>query len=230
MDTLLTRRQVNIAMKDLKLVIFDCDGVLVDSEPITNQLFLDILKSYGLSIPHEEFVAKYVGSGMSVVKSLLYTHHHFTLPDDFFGMFNALSLEALHRDLKPIPNVEKAIDDLTVPYCLASNSSPEKVRLMLKKTQLFERFEGKIFTSNLVAAPKPAPDIYLHAAQANGVSPDKVLVIEDTHIGITAAVAAGMQVFGYTGTFPAQRLIDAGASNTFSDMRDLMGLMKKAYG
>ena len=217
-------------MKELKLVIFDCDGVLVDSEPITNQIFLDILQSYGLSIPHEEFVAKYVGSGMSVVKALLHQHHHFTLPDDFFSTFNVLSIEALEKKLKAILNVERAIDGLRVPYCLASNSSPEKVRLMLKKTQLFDRFDGKIFTSSLVAAPKPAPDIYLHAAKANGVSPDNVLVIEDTHIGVTAAVAAGMKVFGYTGTFPAEKLINAGATNTFSDMKDLKALIEKTYG
>jgi HAD superfamily hydrolase (TIGR01509 family) len=218
------------AMKVLKLVIFDCDGVLVDSEPITNQIFLDILQGYGLSIPHEEFVAKYVGSGMSVVKALLYQHHNFTLPDDFFKSFNAMSIEALERDLKAVKNVEKAIDDLNVPFCVASNSSPEKVRLMLKKTTLFNRFDGKIFTSSLVAAPKPAPDIYLHAAKANGVSPENVLVIEDTHIGVTAAVAAGMNVFGYTGTFPAEKLINAGASKTFGDMNDLTGLIEKTYG
>ncbi len=217
-------------MKALKLVIFDCDGVLVDSEPITNQVFLDILQGYGLSIPYEEFVAKYVGSGMSVVKALLLQRHQFTLPDDFFSTFNALSVEALGKNLQAIGNVEKAIDALTVPFCLASNSSPEKVSLMLKKAQLFERFDGKIFTSSMVAAPKPAPDIYLHAAKASGVSAEHVLVIEDTHIGVNAAVAAGMNVFGYTGTFPAEKLINAGASNTFSDMKDLKALIEKAYG
>jgi HAD superfamily hydrolase (TIGR01509 family) len=217
-------------MEDLKLVIFDCDGVLVDSEPITNRIFLEILHGYGLSIPHEEFVAKYVGSGISVVKSLLYTNHQFTLPDDFFKLFNARSLQALQRDLKAVNNVKQAIDGLNVPYCLASNSSPEKVSLMLKTTQLLNRFEGKIFTSSMVAAPKPAPDVYLHAARENGVSPANVLVIEDTHIGVTAAVAAGMHVFGYTGTFPAEKLINAGASDTFSDMNDLKGLIEARYG
>lgn len=217
-------------MKTLKLVIFDCDGVLVDSEPITNRIFLDILQGYGLAIPHDEFVAKYVGSGMSVVKTLLLQHHQFTLPDDFLPAFNALSLKALERDLKAVKHVEQAIDALTVPFCLASNSSPEKVRLMLKKTRLFDRFENKIFTSSLVAAPKPAPDIYLHAAKANGVPPANVLVIEDTHIGVTAAVAAGMNVFGYTGTFPAEKLINAGASHTFSNMQDLTALIEKTYG
>ncbi len=217
-------------MEALKLVIFDCDGVLVDSEPITNRIFLEMLQGYGLAIPHEEFVSKYVGSGMSVVKSLLYTDHQFTLPDDFFKTFNTRSLQALQRDLKAVKNVEEAIDALNVPYCLASNSSPEKVRLMLNKTQMLSRFEGKIFTASMVAAPKPAPDIYVHAARENGVSKENVLVIEDTHIGVTAAVAAGMQVFGYTGTFPGEKLINAGASQTFNDMKELKDLIEQTFG
>lgn len=216
-------------MPELELVIFDCDGVLVDSEVLTNGIFLSLLAGYGLTLSLEELVADYVGNSMQAAKDKLYAQHGFVLPDAFLPAFHEASLATLQAELQPVAHVAEAIDALNVPYCLASNSSPHKVKVMLDKTGLAHRFQGRIYTADLVAAPKPAPDIYLHAAKANGVAPEHVLVIEDTHIGIAAAKAAGMTVFGYIGTFPSEVLINAGAHLAFDDMRQLPGLIGQHF-
>jgi beta-phosphoglucomutase-like phosphatase (HAD superfamily) len=136
-------------------------------------------------------------------------------------------MAVLESDLKQILGVEEVIRNLQTPFCVASNSRTEKVQAMLKITNLFDYFNGKIFTTSQVKHPKPAPDIYLFAASAFNIEPSNCLVIEDTSVGVTAAKAAGMTVFGYAAQTSTTRLLLAGAHSIFSDMRDLPLLIKQ---
>lgn len=214
-------------MQPYKLIIFDCDGVLVDSERLTNQVFIDMLAALGVNITLKEVMNNYVGIPLLDGIAILEKHYQFKLPEDFMVEFNQQSMAVLERDLQPITGVKEVIEKLQMPYCVASNSSTEKVRAMLKITDLFQYFEGKIFTASQVEKPKPAPDVYLYAAEAFKVNPSDCLVIEDTSVGVSSAKAAGMTVFGYAAQTLPSRLLDAGAHAVFTDMKALLPLIQQ---
>jgi HAD superfamily hydrolase (TIGR01509 family) len=212
-----------------KLIIFDCDGVLVDSERLTNQIFIDMLADIDVNITLQEVMDNYVGIPLLDGLAILAKKHTFKPPEDFIDRFNNKSLFVFENELQAIPGVMYAIAQIQTPFCVASNSRPEKVSAMLKITRLFDSFEGKIFTASQVEKPKPAPDVYLYAAKAFNIDPLDCLVIEDTSVGISAAKAAGMVVFGYSAQSSVKRLSDAGAHIVFDDMKDLPLLMNQ-YG
>ncbi|HSH97385.1 MAG: HAD family hydrolase [Methylophilaceae bacterium] len=216
-------------MARLQLVIFDCDGVLVDSETLTNKIFLKQLAEDGLEISISEFMNEFVGHTMVEATRKMHQKYNYQLTEDFFKRFHISSLRILATDLEPIPGIHEAIDNLTVPFCMASNSAPDKIEVMLKKTELWDRFKGNIFSSKLVPNPKPAPDIYLLAAESHQTAVQNCLVIEDTSVGVTAAVAAGMTVFGYAAASDPKKLLDAGAKLVFNRMSELDGLIKTHF-
>lgn len=206
-----------------ELVIFDCDGVLVDSEPLANRILQDRLATVGLHLSIPEVMGLFVGRTREGCIALASEMIGKPLPDDFAAEWDRILYAALREDLHPIPGVTAVIDALPMPYCTASNSSPERLRVGLDAAGLWERFAGRAFSAQEVARPKPAPDLFLHAAnKMAAASPTRCAVIEDTPTGARAGIAAGMTVFAYTAAPHADRegLRSAGA-RLFERMSDL---------
>ncbi len=209
----------------VELIIFDCDGVLVDSEPISNRVFATMLNELGIPVTLDEMFESFVGKPMAECLELAAHRFGRDIPDGFEREFRIRSKVALEAELKAVPGIELALGAIDLPYCAASNGSIGKMRMTLGMTGLFARFQGRLFSASDVARAKPAPDVFLHAAEKSGATPSACLVIEDTPIGVRAGIAAGMRVFGYCARIPAQRLIEAGAHRTFSDMAALPALL-----
>ncbi|MFE1457216.1 HAD family hydrolase [Streptomyces sp. NPDC058735] len=209
------------------LVIFDNDGVLVDSEPISNRLLAAYLTELGHPTSYEDSLRDYMGSAMHRIHDLVRERTGQRLPADFDDVFHARVFAAFEQDLKPVPRVEEVLQKLvadSVPYCVASSGSHERIRVGHRTTGLDRFFdERRIFSSEDVGRGKPAPDLFLHAAERMGVAPERCVVVEDSPLGVQAAVAAGMDVHGFTAMTPAERL--AGAGRLFSDMAELPDLL-----
>jgi HAD superfamily hydrolase (TIGR01509 family) len=211
-------------MARIQLVIFDCDGVLVDSEPITNRVFAQLLNEIGVAVTPEQMYERFVGQSMATCCALIGGMLGRPVPDSFVDEYHARTAAALQVQLKSVAGIETAldaIDALGVPFCVASNGTPDKMRITLGITGLQGRFEGRMFSVADVAHGKPAPDLFLLAARRYGIAPSACCVIEDTVTGVTAGVAAGMIVYGYCALMPERRLLAAGAHRTFSDMHAL---------
>jgi HAD superfamily hydrolase (TIGR01509 family) len=208
-------------MKKVELVIFDCDGVLVDSETITNVLMIEMLEPHGVFFTREEYVQRYVGITLEDCISQICEEFKITLPDSFIKDYLRVALIRLQLYVEEIDGIQDLLRRIPMPFCVASNSPESKVRLMLETTHLLKHFDGKIFSASQVSNPKPAPDVYLLAAAKNGVDPKDCLVIEDTPTGVRAGKAAGMTVYGFAGLFPPETLLQAGADNVFYHMEQL---------
>jgi HAD superfamily hydrolase (TIGR01509 family) len=192
-----------------ELVIFDCDGVLVDSEPISIRIDAIMLAEYGLPMSEEEIIDRFVGRSPSVMRGAIEEHLGQALPDDWNLRFRPLFNETYETELRPIDGIEQALGEISALTCVASSSEPDRLDYKLKLTGLYDRFAGRIFSADDVAAGKPAPDLFLHAAERMGVAPERCVVIEDSPLGVAAARAAGMDVYGYAALTPRQRLADA---------------------
>ncbi|AWT44717.1 MULTISPECIES: HAD family hydrolase [Streptomyces] len=210
-----------------ELVIFDNDGVLVDSEPISNRHLAAYLTELGHPTTYEESIQDYMGSAMHRIHELVFERTGQRLPEDFDDVFHARVFAAFERELKPVAGVEDVLEKLTedgVPYCVASSGSHERIRVGHRTTGLDRWFdEGRIFSSQDVGRGKPAPDLFLHAAKEMGVAPERCVVVEDSPLGVQAAVAAGMDVLGFTAMTPVERL--QGAGQLFGSMADLGDLL-----
>ncbi|MFF3420538.1 HAD family hydrolase [Streptomyces sp. NPDC002698] len=210
-----------------ELIIFDNDGVLVDSEPISNTLLAAYLTELGHPTTYEDSLRDYMGSAMHRIHDLVLERTGRRLPDDFDDVFHARVFAAFERELKPVPGAGQVLEKLAadgVPYCVASSGSHERIRVGHRTTGLDRWFdEGRVFSSQDVGRGKPAPDLFLHAAERMGVRPEKCAVVEDSPLGVQAADAAGMDVYGFTAMTPADRL--AGATQLFSDMGELVDLL-----
>ena len=207
------------------LVIFDCDGVLVDSELITNRVFAQMLNELGIAISLEDMFERFVGRSMPQCLEILAKLLGRPVPQHFVEEFQTRSATALKAELKAVPDIEMVLAAMRVPYCVASSGTHEKMHTTLGVTGLLAQFRGKMYSVTEVAQSKPFPDVFLHAARQHGVMPADCAVIEDTPTGVRAGVAAGMTVFGYCALTPKQRLIEAGAHHTFERMRDLPNLI-----
>ena len=208
-----------------KAVIFDCDGVLVDSERLTHQVVVDMLAEQGVALGFDEAVDRFIGmsmaNGLVQLKALLGG----TLPDDFLPEMGRRTRAAFRAGLTTVPGVEAVIDGLQRPFCVASNGNHAKVNFTLGHTGLLPRFTGRIFTADDVAHPKPAPDLFLLAARTLGALPAHTTVVEDTPTGVAAARAAGMRVIGFAAMTPAGRLQAAGADAIAHDMATVANLL-----
>ena len=211
--------------KNFELVIFDCDGVLVDSELITNRVFAGMLNELGIPVSIEDMFDRFVGRSMPQCLEIITQLLGGPVPDGFVDAYYARSRDALKQELKAVPDIEAALSALTMPFCVASSGTHEKMQVTLGVTGLLPRFIGKIYSVTEVARSKPFPDVYLHAARQQGVDPGVCAVIEDTPTGVRAGVAAGMTVYGYCALTPRHRLIEAGAHHAFERMRDLPALL-----
>lgn len=217
-------------MPPFALVIFDCDGVLVDSERITNQVFAQMLNELGLPVTLADMFERFVGRSMPQCIELIEGMLGHAPPDGFVEDYRDRTRAALQSSLTAIPGIVAALDAIDLPYCVASSGDHDKMRTTLGITGLLPRFEGKLFSVTEVARGKPAPDIFLHAAARHGVAPLDCIVIEDTPTGVAAGVAAGMTTCGYAALTPAALLRDAGAHVVFDNMRQLPALIAAGRG
>ena len=213
------------------LVIFDCDGVLVDSEMIASRELAAFLTDLGRPTTDAECREAFTGLSIRSVGDKVRDDWGLSLPDDFIEQLRERDRTAFERDLKAVPGVEAVLDSLEsarVRVCVASSGTPEKIRHSLTITSLLERFDGHLFSASQVERGKPAPDLFLHAAQAMNADPAGCLVIEDSPAGIAGARAAGMRVLGFAGGGHcgpgyADKLVEA--ERVFDAMADLPGLL-----
>jgi HAD superfamily hydrolase (TIGR01509 family) len=210
-----------------ELVIFDNDGVLVDSEPISNRILADYLTELGHPTTYEDSIRDFMGAAVHRIHDVVRERSGQSLPEGFNEAYHARVFAAFQRELKPIEGVGPVLEKLAaegVPYCLASSGTHERIRVALRKTGLYELFgERRIFSAQDVGRGKPAPDLFLHAARTLGVPPERCAVVEDSPLGVQAARAAGMDVFGFTAMTPAAGLQDATA--LFAGMPELYDLL-----
>lgn len=208
------------------LVIFDCDGVLVDSEPITNRLLAEELSSAGLPISAEEAIELFVGGTIASVHAQA-RQMGATLPDNWVDGFYPRMIGRLAAEVELIPGIEDVLARLAragLPHCVASNGPMLKMQATLGRTGLWDRLAGRLYSAHDVGSAKPEPDLFLHAAQSMGVPPHRCVVVEDSASGARAAQSAGMRCFGFTRGTPAERLTAHGAI-PFADMVELPGLL-----
>jgi len=211
---------------DWDLVIFDCDGVLVDSEPITVCVLSAMMAELGLRDTEEAWRQGFIGLAMPSWVHRIEERLGRPLPPEFPTVFYAQLDAAFRRELCAIPGVKDALDRIPVPVCVASNGNPVKIRTALALTDLLHYFHGYVFSAADVGRGKPYPDLFLHAARVMGATPERCAVVEDSPLGVQAARAAGMMVYGYAGHAPAAPLVAAGAQ-VFSSMTALPELLER---
>lgn len=213
-------------MEQPKLVIFDCDGVLVDSEPLTNQILRDNLATHGLDLTLSETTKLFVGGTMAGVMSEA-RNLGASLPDHWLELIYSEIYAVLEDQVEIIPGIEILLDDLDragVGYAVGSNGTMRKMEITLGRTGLLERFQGRLFSGQDCAAPKPAPDVYLKAAAHAGIAPADCVVIEDSATGARAGRAAGMRCYGYCGETPSD-VLQPICNAVFHDMADLKSML-----
>jgi HAD superfamily hydrolase (TIGR01509 family) len=214
-----------------ELIIFDCDGVLVDSERLANEVFAGILREVcGLDFSLDEMFDTFVGHSKAQCLAKIEAMIGEPPPDELERRYREDINQALASSVQAIDGIEAVLAQLALPCCVASSGSHDKMRLTLGKTGLIGYFEGNIFSTSEVERGKPHPDIYLHAAARMGVSdPVRCVVIEDSPLGVTGAVSAGMRVFGFAELMPARKLHEAGAHKVFDRMFDLPSLIAERF-
>ncbi|MEU5546686.1 HAD family hydrolase [Streptomyces sp. ISID311] len=212
------------------LVIFDNDGVLVDSESLSNTILAGYLTELGHPTSYEESIRDYMGSAMHRIHELVLERTGRRLPEDFDEVFHGRVFEAFERELLPVAGVTEVLEKLDadgVPYCVGSSGSHERISVGHRKTGLDRWFPaGRVFSAQDVGRGKPAPDLFLHAAREMGVAPERCAVVEDSPLGVQAAVAAGMDVYGFTAMTSAEKLTEAGGTVLFGQMAELPELLR----
>jgi HAD superfamily hydrolase (TIGR01509 family) len=199
--------------------------VLVDSERLSHGVMQQMLAELGVHLSFDATVERFIGTSLPVCLARVAELLGGTLPEDFGPLFAQRTREAFEAGLQPVAGVEPLLDALRVPYCVASNGNRAKVEFTLGHTGLLPRFAGRIFTADDVLHPKPAPDLFLHAARCMGVAPQRTTVVEDTSTGIAAAKAAGMRAIGFAAMTPRTRLAAAGADALVDSMDELAALL-----
>jgi HAD superfamily hydrolase (TIGR01509 family) len=208
------------------LLIFDCDGVLVDSEMLASRALSRYLSELGAPLTEAESRARFTGMSIASVKAAVEKQEGILLPDDFEDELWRRDQTVFARDLAPIPGIANLLSRAAVPVCVASSGRPEKIAHSLKVTGLADYFYGHLFSARMVNRGKPAPDLFLLAAEKMGVPPERCLVVEDSVFGVEGALAAGMAVVGFSGGSHAgpgygERLTAAGAPHVFATMANL---------
>lgn len=205
------------------LVIFDCDGVLVDSDRLSLEIQARHITNLGLPMSAEDCSREFLGIGMDSTLGTIARMLGRRVPGGWLDGLEAEVADAFRRELQAVPGIVDALDRIDTPTCIASGGSHEKMRLTLGLTGLWRRFDGRIFSASEVERPKPAPDLFLHAAARSGVDPTRCVVVEDSPFGVAAAKAAGMRCLGFAALTWADRLTEA--DEVFSDMAELPALI-----
>jgi HAD superfamily hydrolase (TIGR01509 family) len=214
----------------LELVIFDCDGVLVDSERLAVRVEAAVLAELGWPLSQAEVIERFMGRSQAFMVQAVVERLGGRLPDDWQDRLDRRYRAAFDAELTPVDGVVEALDRIATPTCVASGASHETLRLTLGLTGLYRRFEGRIFSASEVAEGKPAPDLFLHAAARMGAEPAACAVVEDSRYGVEAARAAGMLAFGYTGGLTPPERLAGPRTVLFDDMRRLPDLLAAGGG
>ena len=220
--------------RSIDLVIFDCDGVLVDSESIAQELLRETLAGHGLVLPIDTVQRTFQGRSLPAVREVLAAEFGLALPSGAFDGMDAALLARFTRELRPVEGMAKLVASVSVPVCVASSSHTVRLRHALAVTGLAGRFGGAVFSADAVERGKPAPDLFLHAANRMNAAPERCLVIEDSPAGVEAARAAGMEPIGFTagsharGEAYAERLRAAGADRIARSAAELRRLVDEA--
>ncbi|MEM7031996.1 MAG: HAD-IA family hydrolase [Chloroflexota bacterium] len=208
----------------IQAVIFDCDGVLVDSERVFGDVISVLSAEHGFILSPETVMQRFKGGKMADTIAALEADIGHALPGDIEAQIRERMAKAFEQTLQPIPGIEAVLDQLRLPFCVASNGPIEKMEITLGVTGLKPRFAGRIFSAYDVGKWKPDPSLYLHAANMLGTPPEHCAVIEDSSMGVQAGVAAGMQVFGYADLTDKATLAAVGATS-FEHMAELPALL-----
>ena len=184
--------------QQIDAIIFDCDGTLVDSESLSIAILVDLIAEFGLTIPYEEALQAFSGNDLKVVFHGIEEQLGHSLPDDFLERFRLRQMDVLQEEVNPIDGAHDLLDAMTRPFCVASNAPLSKVNVCLQTTGLHRFFEAeRIFSAYQIQVWKPAPDLFLMAAESLGFAPERCAVVEDSSFGIDAGLAAGMHVIAY---------------------------------
>lgn len=216
----------SISGRKIKLVIFDCDGVLLDSEKIGNLVEIEALKTLNINISNEDYQKRFAGVTTKNTFASLAKEAGITLPKDFLKGVEEKVVCLLEQAVQVIPHVYETLQKIKEPKAVASNSHFDRLSKLLTSRKLTHFFDGYIFSADMVAHPKPAPDLYQYVAQKMLAPPEECLVIEDSATGVQAAKHAGMNVLGFIHSqhcLPEDKikLLNAGAQQVFFDMREL---------
>jgi HAD superfamily hydrolase (TIGR01509 family) len=214
-----------------ELIIFDCDGVLIDSEVIANRTNVEVLSELGIHFTLEDYMERFVGVSLRDEVIEIERLRQIKLPDDYEARLMNHKYKVFDEELKAIEGIVDFVKSIETPKAVASGSSPERLEYTLKLTHLWELFAPHIYSTTLVPKSKPAPDIFLYTAKQFDVKPEKCLVIEDSTLGVRAGVAAGMTVIGFTGgshikNGHEEKLLELGATKVFSRMQDVANWLK----
>ncbi len=211
-------------MNKFELVIFDCDGVLVNSERITTEVFAKVLEEEcGLAPGFDVLVEKFMGQSSQKCLAIIEDMLGHKPPADLQVRYQSEIKKALQESVTSMHGIEEVLSEIAIPYCVASGGSHEKMRTTLGKSNLLDKFEDKLFSTSDVERGKPYPDIFLHAAEKMSCSDlNRCLVVEDSPIGVAAGVAAGMVVFGFADLVKEQDLIDSGAHHIIKELANLV--------
>ena len=207
------------------LIIFDCDGVLVDSEVLSCECLSELLGEYGLDCSEDQVIELFLGRSTAALLSHYKNDRRF-IPETFLPELKSRVLQRFSKQLRPIAGIAAVVSQLECPSCVASSSDLDRVKRSLELTGLAPLFDGRLYTAQMVVRGKPAPDLFLYAAEQMGAAPARTLVIEDSVSGVTAAKAAGMAAWGFVGGSHYRSrdgramLYDAGADRVFDRMAD----------
>jgi HAD superfamily hydrolase (TIGR01509 family) len=210
-------------------VIFDCDGVLIDSERLAIKVDLELLDELGWPLSEAEVIERFVGRSDRETQAVIEAHLGRKLPAGWNDRVERLYRQAFAAELAPVAGVLEALDRISLPSCIASSGSHEHLRYTLGLTGLYERFAGRIFSAEDVATGKPAPDLFLHAADRMAADPACCVVVEDSHSGVQAARAAGMRVLAFAGGITPPQLLEGPNTIVFEEMRELPSLLDRSW-
>jgi HAD superfamily hydrolase (TIGR01509 family) len=212
----------------VELVIFDCDGVLIDSERLAVKVDVQALRELGWPLSEAEVIARFVGRSDREAQATIEAHLGRKLPSEWYEEVQARYRQAFAAELAPVEGVLEALGRITVPTCVASSGTHAHLRYTLGLTGLYERFAGRIFSADDVARGKPAPDLFLYAAEKMGADPASCVVVEDSRPGVEAARAADMRALAFAGGLTAAERLEGPGTIVFHDMRELPRLLNEA--
>jgi HAD superfamily hydrolase (TIGR01509 family) len=215
---------------EVELIIFDCDGVLIDSERLAVKVDVRVLHELGWQLSEAEVIERLVGRSDRDTQLEIEAQLGRKLPAGWEERFKPLYEQAFEAELVPVEGVLEALDEITLPSCVASSGTHEYLRYMLSLAGLYERFAGRIFSVEDVSQGKPAPDLFVHAARRMAADPDACVVVEDSRSGVEAARAAGMRVLAFAGGLSPAELLEGPNTVLFDDMRELPRLLDRFNG
>lgn len=208
-------------------VVFDCDGVLVDSEELSMRVSQRIVGDLGWRADVSEMMQMFVGCSREYYIAEVERRIGRTLESDWMDPYRGWHEDAFRAELQPVPGIAKALDEIELPTAVASNSNHDRIRLTLGIVDLLDRFDGRIASAQDVAAPKPAPDVYLRGAELLAVPANRCIAVDDSRFGVTAAARAGMHVLAYTGSPHGPLIPKDERIHPFDDMAHLPALVER---